>query len=144
MPYSDNRDYKHASNRQGSQDSFTMRKNGSKSSLINSNRLTMENVRLGNEYLEQIHETNKKMYSGSKNAVIVDQFLNSEKLNDYEKMQAVKHHAHQMEERARREEKLIALENQQFDSNNGSPVNNFHQRDVQKTIKVNDMYIDAI
>ena len=77
QPYSDSRDYRNTtdtkkiSNRHGSQDSFSMRKNPSKSSLLNSNRLH-ENVRLGNEYLEQIKENNTKKHGGSKNAIIVD------------------------------------------------------------------------
>ena len=57
-------------------------------------------------------------------------------MNEYEKMEAVKRKAIQMEEKARMQEKLI-----QMDKAGGDE---FQQDNVERTIAVNDMYIDAI
>jgi hypothetical protein len=44
---------------------------------------------------------------GNNNEKIIDSYLNDKNLNEYEKMEAVKRKAVQMENRARMQEKLI-------------------------------------
>jgi hypothetical protein len=57
-------------------------------------------------------------------------------------MEAVKRKAQNMEERARMQEKLIKVNPKKRTGNNGELDENFYN--VEKTIAVNDMYIDAI
>ena len=57
-------------------------------------------------------------------------------MNEYEKMEAVKRKAIQMEEKARMQEKLILMDKAGGDE--------FQHDNVERTIAVNDMYIDAI
>jgi hypothetical protein len=62
-----------------------------------------------------------------------DKYFNDPKLNDYERVEMVKRKAEMMEERARKEEKLIKF------GQGGEG-----RAEVEKTIAVNDMYIEAI
>ena len=75
------------------------------------------------------------------NEMIINSYLKDKNLNEYEKMEAVKRKAVQMENRARMQEKLI-----QYGSLGGDRDANdeFYADNVEKTIQVNDMYIDAI
>ena len=74
------------------------------------------------------------------NEKVINAYLADKNLNEYEKLEAVKRKAHAMEERARMQEKLIQV------SNRGGPQDQEDQysANVEKTIAVNDMYIDAI
>ncbi len=62
--------------------------------------------------------------------------MNDNRLNEYEKMDAVKRRADKMERQARMQERLMKVA---YASNNGD-----NQQNVQKTIEVNDLYIEAI
>lgn len=48
--------------------------------------------------------------SQNNNERIINQYLNDKNLNEYEKMEAVKRKAIQMEEKARMQEKLILMD----------------------------------
>jgi hypothetical protein len=61
----------------------------------------------------------------------IQKYLNDPNLSEYERLEAVKRQAEQMEQKAKMEEDLIRIGG----SNGGQ---------VEKTIAVNDMYIDAI
>jgi hypothetical protein len=63
----------------------------------------------------------------------MDKYLNDPRLNEYERLDAVKRHAEQMEQKARMDEVLI----RNLKGEGG-------RDDVEKTIAVNDMYIEAI
>jgi hypothetical protein len=76
------------------------------------------------------------------NEKIINSFLNDKNLNEYEKMEAVKRKAHAMEERARMQEKLIKVANR--GGGNRDLDSHFYSDNVDQTIAVNDMYIDAI
>jgi len=64
----------------------------------------------------------------------LERYLNDPSLNDYERIEAVKRRAEMMEEKARMEEKMIRL-------NGGDGATSAN---VEKTIAVNDIYIEAI
>lgn len=69
-----------------------------------------------------------------------ERFLNDPTLNDYEKLNIIKKRAEKMEERARMEEKLMKV-GINSSTHASSMVGHSH---VEKTIAVNDMYIEAI
>ena len=73
------------------------------------------------------------------NERIINQYLKDKNLNEYEKMEAVKRKAVQMEQKARMQEKLI-----QYGAGTRDINDDFYSENVEKTIAVNDMYIDAI
>lgn len=67
------------------------------------------------------------------NDEMLDKYLNDPNLNDYERLEIVRRKAEMMEQKARRDEMLIKVGK----SGEG-------RQDVDKTIAVNDMYIEAI
>ena len=77
------------------------------------------------------------------NEKVINAYLTDKNLNEYEKLEAVKRKAHAMEERARMQEKLIQVSHR---GGGGSAVDmeDQYSANVEKTIAVNDMYIDAI
>ena len=87
------------------------------------------------DYLKEMREKNKRASDFNSNKVMIDQVLKDKNLNEYERMEAVKRRANQMEEKARMQEQLINIEKAGDMS---------YQESVEKTIAVNDMYIDAI
>ena len=102
--------------------------------------------RYANDYLSQMRMKRELKEEGSprkktNNEMIINSYLKDKNLNEYEKMEAVKRKAVQMENRARMQEKLI-----QYGSLGGDRDANdeFYADNVEKTIQVNDMYIDAI
>lgn len=60
-----------------------------------------------------------------------DKFLQDESMNDFQRLEQIKIRARQMEQRAEMDEKLMR-------NNMGA------EQDVEKTIAVNDMYLEAI
>lgn len=68
-------------------------------------------------------------------------YINDKNLNEYQKLEAIKRQANLMEEKARMKEKLIEIERREFMYQNNS---DYYKSNVEKTIQVNDMYIDAI
>ena len=93
-----------------------------------------ENYRvLGDKYLEELSRDNGKRVVNKNNAK-VDSVMKNKNLSDYQKLEAVKQQATIIEERARQKEKLMKHQNssEQYHSN------------VENTIAVNDMYLDAI
>lgn len=81
------------------------------------------------------------------NQRIVQSLLKDKKLNDFEKIEAVKQKAKQLEQRALEQEKIISLNKKK----EGKAVYNEHllgeedpNADVERAMAVNDMYIDAI
>ena len=62
--------------------------------------------------------------------------MNDNRLNEYEKMDAVKRRAEKIERQAKMQERLMKVA---YAANNGDS-----QQNVQKTIEVNDLYIEAI
>ena len=73
------------------------------------------------------------------NEKVINSYLTDKNLNEYEKLEAVKRKAHAMEERARMQEKLIKVSNKGIVNQEDQYTAN-----VEQTIAVNDMYIDAI
>ena len=76
----------------------------------------------------------RKLQSEMRN---IDQLINDQKLNDYEKLDAVKRKADMLENQAKMREKLIKVAQA---AGNGRES----QDAVQRTIEVNDMYMEAI
>ena len=93
----------------------------------------------GDDYLAELHEKNKSIQN--KNSARVDSYINDKTLNDYQKLEAIKRQANLMEEKARMKEKLIEVERREFMYQNNQ---DYYKSNVEKTIQVNDMYIDAI
>jgi hypothetical protein len=98
-----------------------------------------KNRQLGNDYLTELHEKNKSI--GNKNNAMVEQYMKDKNLNEYQKLEAVKRQANLIEERARMKEKLMDVERKEYLQKYNS---DYYKNNVDKTIEVNDMYIDAI
>lgn len=87
----------------------------------------------------QREEQQSSEFEGHKRKILnertIDQLINDQNLNEYEKLDLVKRKADQMEIKAKQREKLIKVEQ----------AGGIDSRDnVQKTIEVNDMYMEAI
>lgn len=54
------------------------------------------------DYLQELRDTRPENYTMNSNENIINQYLNDKNLNEYEKIEAVKRKAFQMEEKARR------------------------------------------
>ncbi len=66
------------------------------------------------------------------NSNYINKYLHDPSLNDIQKMEAIKIKAEMLEQRARMDERLLRVE-----AGNG-------RMEVEKTMAVNDMYIEAI
>lgn len=78
------------------------------------------------------------------NEKYIDKLISDRTLNDYEKIEAVKRKANQLEERARQQEKLIQLDKKATAGTEVEVGNEDYSGNVERTMAVNDMYIDAI
>ena len=84
-------------------------------------------------YLEELR--NKRKDDGSRRRIMDDKqwekYINDQTMNEYQRLEEIKLKAQLMEERARMDEKYIKFSNSQDDT-------------VQRSIDVNDMYLEAI
>lgn len=78
------------------------------------------------------------------NEKYINKLIKNRELNDYEKIEAVKRKANQLEERARQQEKLILLDKQASAGPQVEVGTEDYTGNVERTMAVNDMYIDAI
>ncbi len=65
-------------------------------------------------------------------------------MSEYERIEAVKRRANQIEEKARMQEKLLDLQKVKGGAYVAENPGLAYQENVEQTIAVNDMYIDAI
>lgn len=82
--------------------------------------------------LERDSDSVKRKYNHERT---IDQLMKDQSLNEYERLTAVKRKADQMENQAKMRERLMKVEQA------GGVA---QQDNVQKTIEVNDMYMEAI
>lgn len=80
----------------------------------------------------------------SNNEKYIEKLISNRNLNDYEKIEAVKRKASLLEEKARQQEKLILMDKQASAGAQVEVGNEDYSGSVERTMAVNDMYIDAI
>lgn len=91
------------------------------------------------DYLAEMRQqTSRKNHKvQDRNKKFINQVLRDRKLNDFEKMEAVKRRADQIEEQARMKELVIQMEHR-------GDEDEYHPENVEKSMAINDMYVDAI
>jgi len=104
----------------------------------------MEEQRLMIENAKSPNGDSLKNRFQNNNERMINQYLNDKNLNEYEKVQAVKRKANQMEEKARMQEKLLVMNKRGVRSHTQNSNEDIYTDNIEQTIAVNDMYIDAI
>ena len=78
----------------------------------------------------------------SRNEAYLNKLTANNRLTDIQKQDAIKMHARQIEERAKMKEQQLRMMNMKIYGQEGLTGNDMAS--VEKTMEVNDMYIDAI